>query len=87
MPQRTNTFQQVVRLVHEHLAADGASVKESHMLVDEITGEDREVDATTRKRPADASGSREKSPSMNHWRQTSWFWFPAQASRRRWRSP
>jgi hypothetical protein len=46
MPQRTNTFQQVVRLVHEHLAADGASVKESHMLVDEITGEDREVDVT-----------------------------------------
>jgi hypothetical protein len=35
-----------VRLIHEHLAAEGARVEESRMLVDRETGEEREVDLT-----------------------------------------
>jgi hypothetical protein len=43
VPKRTNTFQQVVRLVYE-LMAEGAKVEESVMLDDLETGGEREVD-------------------------------------------
>lgn len=43
MPKRSNTFQRVVLLVRRHLAQD-ATVTESKMLVDTVTGEHREVD-------------------------------------------
>jgi hypothetical protein len=39
-------FQQVVRILHEHLAADAAVVVESDELVDRVTGAKREVDVT-----------------------------------------
>lgn len=43
MPERTNQFQRLVAAVHEELGA-GWSVKESKMLTDSRTGEQREVD-------------------------------------------
>jgi hypothetical protein len=46
VPKRTNTFQQAVRIIHEHLAEEGATVEESDMLIDSMTGEEREVDVT-----------------------------------------
>lgn len=46
MPRRTNVFQQVVRIIHEHLAADAAEVVESDELVDNASGAKREVDVT-----------------------------------------
>lgn len=69
MPRRTNLFQQVILVIHEH-AADGARVEESAMLPSASTGQMREVDvlihvsggpypvligieATARARPAD----------------------------------
>jgi hypothetical protein len=48
MPQRTNTFQQVVALVHELLAEEGATVEESAMLEDHESGSKREVDVVVR---------------------------------------
>jgi hypothetical protein len=48
MPKRTNLFQQVVVIVHRHLAAEGAEVEESEELLDYETGEQREVDAAIR---------------------------------------
>src|SRR4051812_3655196 len=46
MPRRTNMFQQVVRILHEHLATDAAVVVESDELLDRVTGAKREVDVT-----------------------------------------
>lgn len=46
MPRRTNIFQQVVRVIHEHLAAGAATVDESAELLDRVTGDTREVDVT-----------------------------------------
>jgi hypothetical protein len=43
MPQRSNEFQKLVYLVKRQMAA-GAKVTESRMLVDRITGTEREVD-------------------------------------------
>lgn len=43
MPKRTNNFQKIVFLVKKH-AAEGATVTESKLLQDNITGADREVD-------------------------------------------
>ena len=43
MPKRTNEFQRVILLARTHLAA-GATVTESRMLRDNITGTEREVD-------------------------------------------
>ena len=43
MPQRTNEFQKLVFLVKKHAAA-GATVTESKLLRDKITGTEREVD-------------------------------------------
>ena len=39
MPRRTNLFQEVVTVLHEHLA-----VEESALLIDGVTGDEREVD-------------------------------------------
>jgi hypothetical protein len=48
VPQRTNTFQQVVAILHQHLADDSASVEESAFLVNRVTGKPREVDVVIR---------------------------------------
>lgn len=48
VPQRTNLFQQVVRIIHEHLAGDGVLVEESAMLTNRLTGKNREVDVVLR---------------------------------------
>lgn len=47
MPKRTNVFQEVVAIVHRHMA-DDATVQESEMLVDRVSGQEREVDAVIR---------------------------------------
>lgn len=45
MPQRTNEFQQVIHAIQHQLAgANGVTVSESKMLVDRVTGVEREVD-------------------------------------------
>ncbi|MEE2062275.1 hypothetical protein [Rhodococcus artemisiae] len=47
MPQRTNTFQEVVAIIHAHLAElsdDQVEITESKMLTDLVSGESREVD-------------------------------------------
>lgn len=44
MPRRTNTFQQVVKLVYELMADNDATVEESAMLLDRDTDGKREVD-------------------------------------------
>lgn len=43
MPQRSNLFQKVVRVLHQEIARD-AAVEESAFLIDSDTGEKREVD-------------------------------------------
>jgi hypothetical protein len=43
MPKRSNTFQRLALLVHEHLG-EGWKIDESHMFTDLVTGEQREVD-------------------------------------------
>lgn len=47
MPRRTNLFQEVVAILHGHLAGD-AEVEESALLTDAVTGADREVDVVIR---------------------------------------
>jgi hypothetical protein len=47
MPRRTNTFQEVVAIIHDHMA-DGATVEESAMLVNRATKRKREVDVVIR---------------------------------------
>ncbi|MBB5166270.1 hypothetical protein [Mycobacterium sp. AZCC_0083] len=47
MPKRTNLFQQVVSVIYEHLA-EGASIEESAMLPNRLTGKMREVDVVLR---------------------------------------
>jgi hypothetical protein len=47
VPERTNTFQDIVALLHRHLAGD-AEVEESAMLENRATGELREVDVVIR---------------------------------------
>jgi Restriction endonuclease len=51
MPRRTNLFQEVVGIVHEHMAED-ATVEHSAMLTNRATGEAREVDVVIRTRAA-----------------------------------
>jgi hypothetical protein len=51
VPKRTNTFQDVVSIIYEHLAGD-ASQEESVMLPNRVTGEMREVDVILRSRTA-----------------------------------
>lgn len=47
MPKRTNLFQDVVSIVHEHLAGD-AEIERSAMLRNRLTGKLREVDVVLR---------------------------------------
>lgn len=47
MPKRSNIFQRVVALLHENLD-DNWEVKESEMLTNTLTGEEREVDVVCR---------------------------------------
>src|SRR5947209_6954097 len=47
MPKRTNSFQEVVAIIHRHLS-DGGEVEESAFLVDRTTKRKREVDVTIR---------------------------------------
>ncbi len=51
MPRRTNIFQEVVAIIHEHMAA-AATVQESAMLVSRATGFEREVDVVIRSQVA-----------------------------------
>lgn len=51
MPKRTNTFQQVVALIHEHMAA-GATIEHSAMVGPIRGGEPREVDVLVTSRAA-----------------------------------
>jgi hypothetical protein len=45
MPKRSNLFQEIVAIIHRHMAGD-AKVEESAMLTDRRTGQEREVDVT-----------------------------------------
>lgn len=47
MPQRSNLFQKVVRVLHQAIAGE-ATVDESGFLIDSDTGEEREVDVVIR---------------------------------------
>ena len=49
MPKRTNLFQDVVSIIHEHLAGD-AKIERSAMLRNRLTDELREVDVVLRTR-------------------------------------
>ncbi len=51
MPRRSNLFQQVVTIIHQHMAGE-ATVEESAMLPHRVTGELREVDVVVRARVA-----------------------------------
>jgi hypothetical protein len=44
MPKRTNTFQQLIHLIYEQLAPEGAIVTESAVLIESTTNSDREID-------------------------------------------
>jgi len=44
MPQRTNWFQKLIRVIEGHLAPENSRITESALLRDRITGADREVD-------------------------------------------
>jgi hypothetical protein len=47
VPKRTNLFQEVVEIIHRHMA-DGATVEASAYLPSQRTGSDREVDVVIR---------------------------------------
>jgi hypothetical protein len=51
MPKRTNTFQRLVKLIHERLVDQNWEVTESEMLVHSLNGEKREVDIVLRYKP------------------------------------
>lgn len=51
MPKRTNLFQDVVEIIHRHMAS-GAVVEPSAMLPSRSTGEPREVDVVVRSKVA-----------------------------------
>lgn len=51
MPKRTNTFQRLVKLLHERLVDETWEVNESEMLVHSLNGEEREVDIVLRYKP------------------------------------
>jgi hypothetical protein len=51
VPKRTNLFQDVVAIIHEHLAGDAVK-EESAMLTNRLTGEQREVDVVLRAKVA-----------------------------------
>jgi hypothetical protein len=47
MPARTNVFQDVVAILHQHMA-EGTTVEESALLADRLSGHEREVDVVIR---------------------------------------
>lgn len=51
MPRRTNLFQDVVAIIHRHMAGE-AEVEESGLLVNRLTGDPREVDVVIRSQVA-----------------------------------
>jgi hypothetical protein len=51
MPRRTNVFQEVVAIIHQHMA-EGATVEESAVLKSSPAGVEREVDVVIRSRTA-----------------------------------
>jgi hypothetical protein len=51
VPKRTNLFQEVVEIIHRHMAED-ATVEASAMLTDGRSGQEREVDVVIRSRSA-----------------------------------
>jgi hypothetical protein len=51
VPKRSNLFQDVVAIVHTHMA-EGATVEESAMLTNRVTGDQREVDVVIRSEAA-----------------------------------
>ena len=51
MPKRTNVFQEIVTIIHEHMAGD-AHVERSGYLRHRVTGRNREVDAVIRSKVA-----------------------------------
>src|SRR5438034_62901 len=51
MPRRSNLFPNVVAVIHEHMAGD-ATVEESALLRNSLTGEEREVDVVITSRVA-----------------------------------
>ena len=51
MPKRTNDFQEVIRIIHEHMAGDDV-VQGSDELRDRVTGKKREVDVVIRSKIA-----------------------------------
>jgi hypothetical protein len=51
MPKRSNLFQDVVAVIHQHMAR-GAEVQESALLVNRVTGEPREIDVVIRAKTA-----------------------------------
>ena len=51
LPKRSNLFQNLVATIHQHMAGD-ATVEESSMLTDKVTGDQREVDVVIRSRVA-----------------------------------
>lgn len=51
MPKRSNLFQDVVAIIHRHMAT-GATVEDPGMLRHKVTGEEREVDVVIRSRVA-----------------------------------
>jgi hypothetical protein len=46
MLRRSNYFQRLIRLFHEHLASEGSLVTESNLVLHSDTGDLREVDIT-----------------------------------------
>lgn len=53
MPKRSNDFQKLVFILKKHVAGDEATITESKMLTDLITGAEREVDVCIEKSIAD----------------------------------
>jgi hypothetical protein len=51
MPKRTNVFQEVVAIIHRHIA-EGAAVEESVLLAELVSGDLREVDAVIKGKTA-----------------------------------
>lgn len=73
MPKRTNLFQTVVAVIHQHLA-DGAPIEEPAMLTNRLTGKKREVDVVLRSKAAGhefvigiEATSRQRGPVSAQW--------------------
>jgi hypothetical protein len=73
VPKRTNLFQTVVAVIHQHLA-DGAPIEEPAMLTNRLTGKKREVDVVLRSKAAGhefvigiEATSRQRGPVSAQW--------------------